>query len=153
MHLHTQEYIEMHYMQTLLWFSKVVVFLPPGSSVCVLWGRVFGRGLALGLMGGLKAWLRSLPFSLSLSALPPRCCVASLARVCAWRSASTTVKGEAFQRSAWETPTTQNIIQHSVALSCVKCEYVCVSHWTFECKLHLYSHLDRHENGTTCSRG
>lgn len=39
--------------------------------VCVLWWRMFGRGLVLGLMGGLKAWLRSLPLSLSLSALPP----------------------------------------------------------------------------------
>lgn len=49
----------------------------------VLWWRMFGRGLVLALMGGLKAWLRSLPLSLSLSALPP-CAVLLpwLVRVC-----------------------------------------------------------------------
>lgn len=33
--LNTQEYAEVHYMQTLLWFPKVAVFPPPGSSVYV----------------------------------------------------------------------------------------------------------------------
>lgn len=42
----------------------------PQSGVCC-GGECLAEVLVLGLMGGLKAWLRSLPLSLSLSALTP----------------------------------------------------------------------------------
>lgn len=52
------------------------------AAVCVLWGRVFGRGLVLGLMGGLKVEVSS-SFSLIICLTSPLLCYFSGSRVCA----------------------------------------------------------------------
>lgn len=87
------------------------MFLPPRGSECVVGEIVWPRSRTDGWAEGLA----EVSFSFSLSALPPSCCVTSLARVL--RSARATARRKAFQHSAWETPISQTIIRHTVASS------------------------------------
>lgn len=109
-------------MQVLLWFQKVVVFLPPGGNECVVGESVWPRSRTDGWAEGLA----EVPFSLFLTICLTSLLLCYFSGLCVRVEVSEGHGNEkAFQRSARETPISRNIIRHTVAPSSVNvCVYV-----------------------------